>query len=118
MGVALQTFFASLVAGLWRIMLNPIDSYKTSMQVDGTAAQLRAKVRARGFIALYDGAAGTYVATAIGHIPWFVTNNYLDGLIPRSRGTWGRLVRSAFIGWVAALVSDTVSNSVRVLKTV
>jgi hypothetical protein len=118
MPVSVQTFCASMVAGLWRICLNPVDSFKTSMQVDGTTRQLREKIAKRGVLSLYDGAGGTYVATAVGHFPWFVTNNYFDKLIPKATTTWGRLCRSAFLGWISALVSDTVSNSVRVVKTV
>jgi hypothetical protein len=115
--VSVKTFLASLVAGVWRILLNPIDSFKTSMQVDGTTKHLREKIRARGVLALYDGAAGTYVATAVGHFPWFVTNNYLNLYLPKASSPLGRLVRNAVLGWAAALVSDTVSNSVRVVKT-
>ena len=52
-------------------------------EVDGTTRQLREKVAKRGVLSLYDGAGGTYVATAVGHFPWFVTNNYFDKLIPK-----------------------------------
>jgi hypothetical protein len=116
--VALKTFFASLTAGFWRVFLSPVDSYKTAMQVDGSLGPLSAKVKDRGVIALYDGAVASYFATAIGHFPWFATNNYLDRLVPKAKTPLGRMVRSAFIGWLSALVSDVVSNSVRVLKTV
>merc|ERR1719379_1749737 len=115
--VSVKTFLASLAAGVWRILLNPVDSFKTSMQVDGTTKHLQEKIRDRGVLALYDGAAGTYVATAVGHFPWFLTNNYLNMYLPKASSPFGRLVRSAILGWASALVSDTVSNSVRVVKT-
>jgi hypothetical protein len=115
--VSVKTFLASLAAGVWRILLNPIDSFKTSMQVDGTTRHLQEKIRERGVLALYDGAAGTYVATAVGHFPWFLTNNYLNAYLPKASSPLGRLVRSAVLGWASALVSDTISNSVRVVKT-
>ncbi len=49
--------------------------------------------------------------------PWFVTFNALQASLPPADGTLG-LVRSAAIGCAASTVSDTASNSLRVLKTV
>eukprot|EP01062_Namystynia_karyoxenos_P020233 TRINITY_DN1766_c3_g1_i1.p1 TRINITY_DN1766_c3_g1~~TRINITY_DN1766_c3_g1_i1.p1 ORF type:complete len:423 (+),score=143.80 TRINITY_DN1766_c3_g1_i1:81-1271(+) len=117
---AVKTFGASLAAGAWRIVLSPVDAAKTSLQVDGAAgmAKLRAKVAARGPVALYDGALGTFSATAVGHFPWFATYNVLDSNLPKPEGRVGKLVRSAGMGIISAGVSDTVSNSLRVLKTV
>ncbi len=49
--------------------------------------------------------------------PWFITFNALQASLPHADGTLG-LVRSAAIGCAASAVSDTASNSLRVLKTV
>eukprot|EP01065_Artemidia_motanka_P037864 TRINITY_DN46768_c0_g1_i1.p1 TRINITY_DN46768_c0_g1~~TRINITY_DN46768_c0_g1_i1.p1 ORF type:complete len:378 (+),score=146.24 TRINITY_DN46768_c0_g1_i1:71-1135(+) len=115
-----KTFFASLSAGLWRIVLSPVDAAKTSLQVDGAAgmAKLKAKVEQRGFTALYDGAMGTFSATAVGHFPWFATYNVLDKNLPQADTRLGKMTRAAGMGVISAGVSDTVSNSLRVLKTV
>lgn len=53
----------------------------------------------------------------VGHYPWFATYNFLDAKLPRARDTLERLMRSAGIGFCATAVSDTASNSIRVLKT-
>jgi hypothetical protein len=49
--------------------------------------------------------------------PWFVTFNYLQSKVPQYEGVKG-LARNAVIGMCASFVSDCVSNSLRVIKTV
>ena len=57
-GAARSTFVASLVVGLWRILLMPIDTCKTVLQVDSTTGfkNLIRKVRAGKIGVLYQGA--------------------------------------------------------------
>ena len=62
------------------------------------------------------GAAAT--ATAVGHFPWFYTFNLLQEVLPTFQGTGSNLAKNAFIGFTASVVSDTISNSLRVIKTV
>ena len=52
--------------------------------------------------------------------PWFATFNFLQAKVPKAdpKDTKGKLLRNAFIGIVSSAVSDTVSNSLRVIKTV
>merc|ERR1712173_330130 len=56
-------------------------------------------------------------ATWVGHYPWFFTNNQLREIMPQFDFTYGKYVRNAVIGFASAAVSDTCSNSLRVLKT-
>ena len=116
---AVTTVFASLTVGLFRILLMPIDTCKTVLQVDsreGFRALMR-RVRAGHISALYQGAAATAVSSTIGHYPWFVIYNglssaeWLQRLIPKN------LFRNASIGLVASVVSDTIINVFRVIKT-
>eukprot|EP00531_Pseudo-nitzschia_arenysensis_P012362 CAMPEP_0116125140 /NCGR_PEP_ID=MMETSP0329-20121206/5651_1 /TAXON_ID=697910 /ORGANISM="Pseudo-nitzschia arenysensis, Strain B593" /LENGTH=395 /DNA_ID=CAMNT_0003619159 /DNA_START=222 /DNA_END=1409 /DNA_ORIENTATION=+ len=116
---AITTVFASLTVGLFRILLMPIDTCKTVLQVDsgeGFRALMR-RVRAGKISALYQGAAATAVSSIIGHYPWFVIYNglssaeWLQRLIPKN------LFRHASIGLVASVVSDTIVNVFRVIKT-
>lgn len=62
----------SIVAGLFRIFLTPIDTVKTIMQVEGKQGLgiLGQKVKAKGPSALYHGALATASATIVGHYPW------------------------------------------------
>jgi len=56
-------------------------------------------------------------ATWVGHYPWFYTNNQLRESLPQFDFKFGKYVRNAVIGFASAAVSDTCSNSLRVLKT-
>ena len=64
---------------------------------------------------LWHGALAAALATLVGHYPWFLTHNSLSTLLgARAASAPG----SALIGLLASLVSDLVSNSVRVVKTI
>merc|ERR1712051_644485 len=67
--------------------------------------------------ALWQGAVGAMTATWVGHYPWFYTNNQLNETLPKFDFLYGKYVRNAVIGFASAAVSDTCSNSLRVLKT-
>jgi len=120
--VWLKTAFASVAAGGFRIILMPIDTCKTVMQVEGSAgmAVLRAKMATSGPTVLFSGAMGAATATLVGHYPWFFVNNTLQETLPqydRKTQLPAYLMRNAAIGFCASAVSDTISNSIRVLKT-
>mmetsp|Transcript_31417 Transcript_31417/g.64735 ORF Transcript_31417/g.64735 Transcript_31417/m.64735 type:complete len:296 (-) Transcript_31417:304-1191(-) len=117
--VAAKTACASTAAALWRVNLMPIDATKTIMQVEGANGfpALVKKVRVNGFGVLYHGAAASFSATFVGHFPWFFTFNFLDSKIPKPEDTLSKLGRNAVIGFTSSVVSDTCSNSVRVIKT-
>lgn len=117
-----KTACGSAAAGLWRIVLMPIDASKTASQVDGSdgLSKLWDSVLVKGPGPLYRGALAQAAATAVGHFPWFLTYNFLDGYIPEvsaSDDLLLSLARSAFLGLCASCVSDTASNSLRVIKT-
>jgi hypothetical protein len=79
------------------------------------------KYRSNGIKTFYQGGVASASATMVGHYPWFVTNNYLDYYLPKysfKDEKLKALLRGAFIGFVCTMVSDTVSNSIRVLKTI
>lgn len=117
--VGVKTLSASLAAGCFRIVLMPVDALKTIMQVEGKggAAALREKIRVGGVPVLYHGALAASAATFVGHYPWFATYNYLNEYLPKYDDLPKKLLRSAVIGFCASFVSDTCSNSIRVIKT-
>jgi hypothetical protein len=117
--VAAKTLGASAAAAMFRILLMPIDTIKTTLQVEGANAMpaLRNKFKAHGPSIFFHGALATWLATLAGHYPWFATFNYLDHRLPVPDDTLGKLGRNAFVGFCSSVVSDTVSNSVRVVKT-
>ena len=119
-GTFLTTAVGSILVGLWRILLMPIDTCKTILQVDGGKGfqQLMHRVSIGEFSALFNGATATLVATIVGYYPWFYVFHAFDRHLPVVTDPPRILFRSALIGFIATTVSDTISNSVRIVKTV
>lgn len=118
--IAVKTSVASLVAALFRILLMPLDTYKTMLQVEGNKGWsiISQKVRSHGPSVLFHGSIASATATMAGHYPWYTTYNYLSTIIPEyQESITAKLTRSAGIGFCASVVSDTISNSFRVIKT-
>lgn len=118
--VAFSTVFASGGAALWRIFMQPLQNIKTLMQVAGGGEGMKimaSRVSTQGVGALWEGALGSMGATWMGHYPWYVTYNLLNGHISDKYTGARRLIRNALIGFCSSFVSDCVSNSLRVVTT-
>ncbi|KAI9010214.1 mitochondrial carrier domain-containing protein [Hyaloraphidium curvatum] len=117
---AFAAALGSLLSTLWRVLLMPIDTCKTVLQVDGRAGlqTLLREVRNGRPGLLFEGTVATAVANVLGHYPWFFVHNLLEAKLPRRPSAAGNLFRTAVIGFLAACASDAASNSLRVLKTV
>jgi hypothetical protein len=118
--VGFITACASMAAAIWRILLTPLDTIKTTLQVSGSEGMKNlwtTKISKYGFIVLYDGALGNWGANMVGHYPWFVVNNQLEATIPVATSPRNKLLRRAFIGFCSSVVSDCCSNGIRVIKT-
>jgi len=128
-------------AAAFRMILTPVDTLKTTLQAQGPKGTvlLRERITKHGLGTLWWGAFATAGATFVGHYPWFATvrpllhpnfaitalityaskYNFLTEVIEEPAKTdlvlW--LLRLAFIGFVASVVSDSASNSLRVIKT-
>merc|ERR1719201_951965 len=120
---AAKTVTASACAAGFRVFLMPIDACKTILQVEGANGLQApsAKISKGGIRVLWDGSIGAMTATFVGHYPWFFTYNYLQENLPavdkKKDGLAKYLARNAVIGFASSAVSDTCSNSVRVIKT-
>jgi len=114
-----KTIFVSITAALFRMILTPVDTVKTTMQTQGKDGMkiLKARIAAEGIGSLWYGAVATAAATFAGNYPWFATYNFLDENLPEPTTLIEKLLRQAFIGFCASVISDTISNSLRVLKT-
>lgn len=118
--VGVKTVGASAAAAGFRICLMPIDTFKTVLQVEGSKGlpQIMTKFRAHGPSVFFHGALASAAATFAGHFPWFMTYNFLNANIPQYHDDMlKKLARNAAIGFSASTVSDTISNSIRVVKT-
>lgn len=75
------------------------------------------QVKVYGVGSLWYGAWATACATFVGHYPWFGTYNELNRRLPDPHTLLQKLGRQALIGFCASVISDTCSNSLRVVKT-
>lgn len=115
---AAKTGVASGCAAFCRVMIMPIDAWKTTKQVEGKEGLQKLIQKAKKHsLALWSGSLAAMSATYVGHYPWFYTNNQLQVSMPQFNFTGGKYCRDAVIGFCSAAVSDTCSNSLRVLKT-
>ncbi|KXN83252.1 hypothetical protein AN958_01657 [Leucoagaricus sp. SymC.cos] len=114
-----KTVFASLAAAAFRMILTPIDTIKTTLQTQGKPgiAILKNRIKRYGIGTMWYGALATAAATFVGHYPWFGTYNFLQSHLPPAYTILEKLFRQAFIGFCSSVVSDTISNSLRVVKT-
>lgn len=115
-----KTLASASAATLWRVMLMPLDTLKSILQVEGAGGMriLRGKLHAGGPAVLYHGASGLIGSAFLGHYFWYGTYNAVDArLATPSGGLPLTLARNAAVGFVASAVADTMTNSVRVLKT-
>jgi len=116
---AMKTMVASASAASFRLFLMPVDAWKTTKQVEGQEGLKKLLEKSKKHpTALWQGGLATMSATWVGHYPWFYTNNQLRESLPQFDFTYGKYVRNAVIGFCSAAVSDTCSNSLRVLKTI
>lgn len=116
LAVGVKTVAASASAAIFRIFLMPVDTVKTTMQVTGKFSNVVNKVKANGVPVPYHGSLAAASATFVGHYPWFFTYNLLSEKIPKQDTQLGELGRRAILGFCASAVSDTCSNSIRVVK--
>jgi hypothetical protein len=115
---AAKTAVASGCAAGCRIFVMPVDAWKTTKQVEGKEGLKKLIEKSKKHpTALWQGSVATMSATYVGHYPWFYTNNQLRESLPQFDFFAGKYVRNALIGFASAAVSDTCSNSLRVLKT-
>jgi len=78
--IMVKTAAASFLSGMFRVTLMPVDTLKTTMQVEGKDGipKLMAKFRANGPTVFFSGAMAAWAANTVGHYPWFAVYNYLS----------------------------------------
>jgi hypothetical protein len=116
----IATAAGSILSGLWRVILMPIDTCKTVLQVGGTLGfrNMMSKVYKGEMSLLYEGTTATLLSSIISHYPWFFVHNLLDSNLFIPSSYFQIVLRGACIGFIASLVSDCISNVLKVIKTV
>jgi hypothetical protein len=75
LNIGFKTVAASVAAALFRIVLMPVDTVKTTMQVTGKFSSVVDKMRASGPLTLYNGSLAAASATFVGHYPYVYKQN-------------------------------------------
>lgn len=77
------------------------------------------KARVRGPTVYYHGALAAASATFSGNYPFWAMYNELQKRVPKYEDdeTVKKAARNAFIGFASSIVSDAISNPLRVIKT-
>lgn len=116
---AVKTLASASLACLWRMCLMPLDTLKTMLQVEGTTGfkTLSTKVDRSGILVLFHGGAGLALSSFVGHFTWFGIYNYCDTKLPVPTDLAPLLARNATLGLSASVVTDILTNPLRVLKT-
>lgn len=114
------TVLGTMLTVIWRVALMPIETCKTVLQVDGGSGfqKLINSVSSGNINVLYQGSTAAILSIAASHYPWFFVYNLLDSYLHKPVDLLQTIGRSAFMGFLASVVSDSVSNVLRVLKTV
>lgn len=116
--IAVKTMAGSSSAAGLRVFLMPLDNWLTTKQVGGAEGLRRLVQKAKKQpSALWQGASMTVAATWVGHYLWYTTNNQLSVSLPPFEVAYGKHVRNAAIGFTSAAVTETLCNSLKVLKT-
>jgi len=120
---SVTTMVGSGASVAFRIIIMPLDTLKTTLQVEGGRAigLLRRKIAIGGVGVLYHGVVASSVANFVGTYPWFWAFNTMDRLLPLAAPGSPlalTLIRSGILGLSAACASDCCSNIFRVLKAV
>jgi hypothetical protein len=73
-GPGKTTVVASFVVGFWRMLLMPLDTCKTVLQVDSVEGfrNLMRRVKGGKIGVLYQGAIANAFSSILGHYPWYV----------------------------------------------
>jgi hypothetical protein len=81
--MVMQTAISSLGVATFRLLYYPLDTAKTTMQVEGShgLTLLRERVRRHGVRSLYNGAGFSILSASLRHTLWFSTYNILAGIV-------------------------------------
>lgn len=89
--LGVQTALSTAAGASLRLLLTPLDTLKTTSQVQGSKAAevLLQRVREGGVRQLFNGALANFAAGWVGSYPWFFTYNTLDATLPPAAGLEG-----------------------------
>lgn len=112
-----KSYYASLLSTTWRINLLPLDTLDLMLQSHGKKgfSILKQKVKENNIMVLYNGGLASSLNNFVGYIGWFYTYSVLEKY--RKDKNIDNTYYSIMEGISCAIVSDTITNPIKVLKT-
>ena len=114
-----KLMFISSISSLLKLAFVPIDTLDIFLQVEGKKGvqTLKNKVNSQGVRVLYYGLTPWITSNFISTFSWYNTHNYLDNKF-KNYGKEGVEfnIKNGLIGLSASIVSDTITNPLRILK--
>mmetsp|Transcript_32729 Transcript_32729/g.76093 ORF Transcript_32729/g.76093 Transcript_32729/m.76093 type:complete len:308 (+) Transcript_32729:38-961(+) len=116
--LSVKTLASSVCAASFRTLLLPLDTLTSMKQVEGKDGfeRLLKKMRSHPS-APWQGASAAIGAASLGHYMWFYTSNKLFSATHFLEPRLGKNTRSLMVGCCSGAVTDLVTNSFWVLKT-
>lgn len=115
-----STVVSATMSSVIRGILTPLEKVKIMRQIDGykaTSSLIKQTTR-NGLSSLWNGSITVVGSNFVGYVPWFYTYDLMHNVIPEaSTHCTLSLIRDGCIGFSASVVSDVVSNGIRVIKT-
>lgn len=112
-----KSYYASTLSTAWRINLLPLDTLDLMLQSHGKKGFniLKQKVIDNNLMVLYNGGIASSLNNFVGYIGWFYTYSELERY--RKEKNIESQCFNVLEGVTCAVVSDTITNPIKVLKT-
>ena len=110
-------FLISSVSSIVKLSIIPVDTLDVFLQVEGKKGIniLYNKIRTHGIKVLYYGVNPWILNNFISTFTWYGVHNYLDNKFKHNE-TINFNIKNGLIGLSASLVSDILTNPLRILK--
>lgn len=111
-----NSLYATMLISGWKLAIMPLDTIGNSYQVNGRDAQkiIKNKINRFGYSTLWTGSGAYLGITLLGSGIWISSYNYSNLKMPTY---WNSDIRNGLIGFSATLISDTIVNPLRIIKT-
>lgn len=112
------TLVVAILGALWRVLIAPLDTLKTTWQVHGSSAKkmFDRRLHVSGPSELWAGSSALFFCQLMAKLPWWGVYNLVLGFWSQPASPAMAVFRNGLAGMLAQMASDAVTNSIRVLK--
>jgi hypothetical protein len=112
------TLVVAILGALWRVLIAPLDTLKTTWQVHGSSAKkmFNRRLHVSGPTELWAGSYALFTCQLMAKLPWWGVYNLIMGFWSQPSSPTTLVIRNGLAGMLGQMASDGVTNSIRVLK--